>query len=59
MDQSVGDVAVAHIDFMMKYEKSRARESTREHYGKRGMYFHGGLVKYCLNKTFLFSKEYT
>ena len=30
----------------MKYEESRAREASREHYGKRGLVVHGAMVTY-------------
>ena len=41
-----GGVAVVTIDYMMKYEESRAREASREHYGKRGLVVHGAMVTY-------------
>ena len=37
---------VVTMDYMMKYEEQRARESSREHYGKGGIVVHGALVKY-------------
>jgi len=39
-----GGVAVVTIDYMMKYEEARAREASREHYGKRGLVVHGAMV---------------
>ena len=40
------DTVTIIIDYMMKWEEERARESTREHYGKRGIVVHGSLLKY-------------
>jgi hypothetical protein len=34
------------IDFKMKFEERSARETTKEHYGKRGMSWHGCLIMY-------------
>jgi hypothetical protein len=34
------------IDWMLKFEELRYRESTREHYGKRGMSVHGAALMY-------------
>ena len=39
-------VAIVTIDYMMKYEETRAREAGREHYGKRGLVVHGAMVTY-------------
>ena len=40
------NVSVAHIiiDFKMKYEPQSSRESTQEHFGKRGIGWHGVLI---------------
>ena len=46
---SKGDTIVITIDFMMKFEEKRARESSREHYSKRGLSVHGAMIKYILN----------
>ena len=46
--RSQGDTIVLIMDYMMKFEEFRQRESSRDHYGKRGLVVHGGLVKYKL-----------
>ena len=47
MKLSTGDTVVVTIDFTMKLEEyTRSRESSRDHYGKRGMVIHGALIKY-------------
>ena len=43
--ESTGGTLVITMDYVMKYEETRARESSREHYGKRGILFHGALAK--------------
>ena len=58
MSRSFGDTVVLTIDFMMKFEESRARESSREHYGKRGMSVHGGLIKYTLSNKKVIKRLY-
>ena len=40
-----GDAITVAIDHMIKWEEQCARESSREHYGKRGVSVHGGLIK--------------
>ena len=40
----------------MKWEEQRARESSREHYGKRGISVHGGLIKYKLQNGSIFKR---
>lgn len=44
--RSKGDTVVIIIDYMMKFEEYRQRESSRDHYGKRGLVVHGALIKY-------------
>ena len=46
---SKGDTSTIIIDYMMKWKEERARESTREHYGKRGVVVHGSLLKYAMS----------
>lgn len=38
--------AVITVDWKMKFEATSARETTRQHYGKRGLSWHGCLVTY-------------
>ena len=38
--------AIVVIDFKMKFEAKSARETTKEHYAKRGMSWHGILFQY-------------
>lgn len=38
--------AVMTIDWKMKFEAKSARETTQQHFGKRGMSWHGCLVEY-------------
>ena len=45
-EQAHGNVALLIIDYMMKYEESRFREGSREHYGKRGINVHGAMVEF-------------
>ena len=56
--QSKGKNVVITIDYMMKYEETRARESSREHYGKRGIIVHGALLKYQLANGSAFKRIY-
>ena len=37
--KSVGDALVTTMDYMMKYEETRTRECSREHYSKKGIFF--------------------
>ena len=46
LDKSRGKTAVIIMDYMMKYEETRACESSCEHYSKRGIAVHGTLLKY-------------
>ena len=43
---------------MMKWEEKKARESTRKHYGKRGIVVHGSLLKYILNDESTYKRVY-
>ena len=58
MSLSKGEVLVITLDYMMKWEEERARESSREHYGKRGISVHGSLVKYKLDDGSTYKKVY-
>ena len=53
-----GDTVTIIIDYMMKWEEERARESTREHYGKRGIVVHGSLLKYEKTDGTAYKKVY-
>ena len=44
------------MDYMMKYEETRARESSRENYDKKGIVVHGALSKYKDNNSILFKR---
>ena len=55
---SKGDTATIIKDHMMKWEEERARESTREHYGKRGIVVHGSLLKYAISDRSAYKKVY-
>lgn len=44
------------IDYMMKWVDERARESTCECYGKRGI--HGSLLKYTISDGLAYKQEY-
>ena len=57
-NMSSGNTAVMIIDYMMKYEETRARESSREHYGKRGIVVHGAMIKYTKEDGSLFKRVY-
>ena len=39
------ETVIVTMDYMMKYEESRARESSGQHYGKRGQVVHGAMVE--------------
>ena len=41
-----GDEALVVIDFKMKFEATYFREKTVDHYGKRGISWHGALIQY-------------
>ena len=43
---------------MMKFEECRRRESTRDHYGKRRLVVHGGLIKYERNDSSVVKRIY-
>ena len=58
LSQSKGDIAVITMDYMMKWEEERARESSREHYGKRGIVVHGTLLKYQLEDESEYKRVY-
>jgi hypothetical protein len=58
MSQSKGKTVVLTLDYMMKLEEQRARESSREHYGKRGIVVHGALVKYMNSDGSYFKRVY-
>ena len=55
---SKGDVAVITMDYMMKWEEERARESSREHYGRRGIVVHGCLLKYKMDDELMYKRVY-
>lgn len=55
---SKGDTASIILDYMMKWEEERARESTCKHYGKCVIVSHGGLLKYIMSNGLLY-KKYT
>ncbi|KAJ0389468.1 hypothetical protein P43SY_011890 [Pythium insidiosum] len=46
LDSKATIEAIVLIDFKMKLEPLYYREKTVEHYGKRGMTWHGALVQY-------------
>jgi len=46
------------IDFMMKYEEKHHRESTREHFGKRGKSVHGAAVFFFAADGVVFLRYY-
>ena len=56
LDKSTGDTITVIIDYMMKWEEQRACESSRDHYGKRGVPAHGGLIKYKLPNGRIFKR---
>ena len=58
LDKLPGDTIAVMIDYMMKWEEQRARQSSREHYGKRGMSVHGGLIKYKLPNGVILKRVY-
>ena len=42
----------------MKHEETRDRESSRQHYGKRGIVVNSALAKYKDNNNVLFKREF-
>ena len=46
------------MDYMMKFEPERYRESTRENYGKRGLSVHGTTVSYKRRDGSTFMRHY-
>ena len=58
INSSEGDTLTIIMDYMMKWEEQRARESSREHYGKRGISVHGTLIKYKLPDGKIFKRVY-
>ena len=48
MKKSAGSALVITMDYTMNHEDARARKSSREHHGKRGIVVHGALAK-CKN----------
>lgn len=58
LNKSKGDTVVLTVDFIMKFEENRAHESTREHYGKRGLSVHGGMIKYISDNNKVIKQLY-
>ena len=56
MNQSAGGTLVITMDCTMKHEETRAIESFRDHYGKRGIVIHGTLAKYKNNDNSLIKR---
>ena len=42
--------AILLLDFKMKFEERSARETTKEHYAKRGMSWHGVMIQYFVRE---------
>ena len=56
MKQSTGGALVIDMDYMMKYDDTRAREHSREHYVKMRIVIHGALAKHKTNDNTLFKR---
>ena len=48
-NRPIPDTAIIVIDFKMKFEPMKHREKTVEHFGKRGISWHGALIRYFVD----------
>ena len=58
MKESADGTLAITMDYMMKYEETLTRESSREHYGKRGVVVHGALDTCKCNNNVLHEREF-
>ena len=56
MQESAHGTLAITMDYMMKHEETRDRESSREHCGKRGIVVHSALDKHKDNNNVLFKR---